>query len=326
MNEDIFVLIEHLQDRVLDISYVLVAQARRLAEISGGQVKALLLGSGAAGPCGKDLAVDEVLSWDHPALAEFTAEAYLKVLAGLLAENSPRLVLFGDTTIGGETAGGLSCRLGLPLVSLCLSIRAEGANFQYKSQICAGKILVEGLLPAKTTVLVAMLPGEVKGEPGKSARPPTITAMPLPTLDGLRVSVRQIIEPVAGDVDISKEALLISVGRGIQQKDNIEMAQELAEALGAVVTGSRPIVDQGWLPISRLVGRSGKAVRPKIYFALGISGASEHVEAITGSDMIVAINTDPAAPIFNLAKYGANVDVLDLLPVLTEQVRQAKGG
>lgn len=326
MNQDIFVLIEHLQGRVLDISYVLVAQARQLAEISGGQVKALLLGSGAAGTCGKDLAVDEVLSWDHPALAEFTAEAYQKVLAGLLAENSPRLVLFGDTTIGGETAGGLSNRLGLPLVSLCLSIQAEGANFQYKSQTCAGKILVEGPLPANTTVLVAMLPGEVKAEQGKSTRPPAVTAMPLPALDGLRVSVRQIIEPAAGDVDISKEALLISVGRGIQQKDNIEMAQELAEALGAVVTGSRPIVDQGWLPTSRLVGKSGKAVRPKIYFALGISGAPEHVEAITGSDMIIAINTDPAAPIFNLAKYGANVDALDLLPVLTEQVRQAKGG
>jgi electron transfer flavoprotein alpha subunit len=325
MNQDIFVLIEHLQGRVLDISYVLVAQARRLAENSGGQVKALLLGSGAAN-LSKDLAVDDVLSWDHPALAEFTAEAYQKVLAGLLAENSPRLVLFGDTTIGGETAGGLSRRLGLPLVSLCLSIRAKGANLQYTSQICAGKILVEGELPANTTILVAMLPGESKADQGKSTRPPAVTAMPLLTLDGLRMAVRQIIEPAAGDVDISKEALLIAVGRGIQQKENIELAQELADALGAVVTGSRPIVDQGWLPTSRLVGKSGKAVRPKIYFALGISGAPEHVEAITGSDMIVAINTDPAAPIFNLAKYGANVDVLDLLPVLTEQVRQAKGG
>jgi electron transfer flavoprotein alpha subunit len=130
MNQDIFVLIEHLQGRILDISYVLVAQARRLAETSGGQVKALLLGSGAAN-LAKDLAVDEVLSWDHPALAEFTAEAYQRVLAGLLAENSPRLVLFGDTSIGGETAGGLSRHLKLPLVSLCLSIRAEGANLLY---------------------------------------------------------------------------------------------------------------------------------------------------------------------------------------------------
>jgi electron transfer flavoprotein alpha subunit len=170
-----------------------------------------------------------------------------------------------------------------------------------------------------------MLPGEVKAEQGKSTRSPAVTAMPLPSLDGLHMSVRQLIEPGAGDVDISKEALLVSVGRGIQQKDNIEVAEELAEVLGAVVTGSRPIVDQGWLPTSRLVGKSGKVVRPKLYFALGISGAPEHVEAITGSDMIIAVNTDPAAPIFNLAKYGAIVDILDLLPVLTEQVRQAKG-
>jgi electron transfer flavoprotein alpha subunit len=104
------------------------------------------------------------------------------------------------------------------------------------------------------------------------------------------------------------------------------MAQELADALGAVVTGSRPVTDQGWLATSRLVGKSGKSVHPKVYLALGISGAPEHTEAITGSEMIIAINTDPVAPIFNLAKYGAVVDMLDLLPVLTDQVRLAKGG
>ena len=185
---------------------------------------------------------------------------------------------------------------------------------------------MEGLLPTGTTVLAAMLPGENRPEQGKSTQPAPLTAMPVPPLDGLRVKVRQLIEPAGGDVDISKEPLLISVGRGIQQKDNIELAQELADALGAVVTGSRPIVDQGWLPTTRLVGKSGKAVKPKIYLALGISGAPEHVESITGAEMVVAINTDPAAPIFNLAKYGATVDVLDLLPVLTEQVQQAKGG
>jgi electron transfer flavoprotein alpha subunit len=118
--------------------------------------------------------------------------------------------------------------------------------------------------------------------------------------------------------------VLVAVGRGIQQKDNLELAEELAEALGTVVAASRPIIDQNWLPTSRLVGKSGKAVKPKVYLALGISGAPEHAEGISGSDMIIAINTDPAAPIFNQARYGAEVDILDLLPVLTEKVKEAK--
>jgi electron transfer flavoprotein alpha subunit len=125
-------------------------------------------------------------------------------------------------------------------------------------------------------------------------------------------------------VDISKEAVLISVGRGIQNQDAIEMAQELARALGGVVSASRPVVDQGWLPTSRLVGKSGKRVKPKVYLALGISGAPEHVEAITDAEIIIAVNTDPAAPIFGVAQYGAEVDLFDLVPALTAAVAQAR--
>ena len=192
-------------------------------------------------------------------------------------------------------------------------------------QICGGKIMVEGELPGPTA-LVTMVPGGFKPEQGKSTQPPTMTAGTVTGLEELRVTLKQYIEPEAGDVDISKEPILISVGRGIQNQDNIALAEELAEALNGVVCASRPVVDQNWLPTTRLVGKSGKQVKPKIYLALGISGAPEHVEAITGSDVIIAINTDPTAPIFSIAKYGAVIDLLDLAPVLTEQVRQAKGG
>jgi electron transfer flavoprotein alpha subunit len=137
--------------------------------------------------------------------------------------------------------------------------------------------------------------------------------------------LKQYIEPESGDVDISKEPLLISVGRGIQNQDNISLAEELAQVLGGVVCASRPVVDQGWLPTSRLVGKSGSTVKPKLYLAIGISGAPEHVEAITSSDVIIAINTDPAAPIFNIAKYGTTADLFDLVPALTERLKQIKG-
>ena len=323
MNQDIFVLIEHLQGQVMDITYVMLAQARQIAA-GGGRVVAILLGSN-VWELASSLAVDDVLSFDHPALAEFSSEAYLKVLTGLIQEKQPRLMLLGETSIGGDIAGILSVRLRLPLVSFCQSIHAEGAALQYTCQICGGKIMAEGEIDPSQTVLVTMLPGAFKPEPGKNEQPARITASPCPDMSGLRMTVKKVNEPAKGDVDISKEKVLISVGRGIQQKDNLELAEELATELGGVVSGSRPIIDQGWLETSRLVGKSGKSVKPKLYLALGISGAPEHTEAITSSEIIIAVNTNPTAPIFNLAKYGTTIDVLDLLPALSEQIRVEKG-
>jgi len=139
------------------------------------------------------------------------------------------------------------------------------------------------------------------------------------------VTLKEYIEPEAGDVDISKEPILISVGRGIQNEDNIELAEELAGLLGGTVCSSRPIVDQGWLPTSRMVGKSGKSVKPKLYLALGISGAPEHIEGMGESETIVAINMDPNAPIFDIATYGVEIDLFDLIDPLLEKVEEAKG-
>lgn len=183
--------------------------------------------------------------------------------------------------------------------------------------------MAEGELP-DATVLVTMVPGGYKPEQGQSAQKPQVSSLPAPTLEETKVVLKQYIEPEVADIDISREPLLISVGRGIQTQDNISLAEELAEALGGVVSASRPVIDQGWLPTSRLVGKSGKAVKPKIYLAVGISGAPEHVEAITGSETIIAINTDINAPIFNLAKYGTTADLFDFVPVLTQKIRDAK--
>ena len=318
MSQDIFVVIEHLRGGVADISYVMLAAARSLAQGTGGQVVAVLLGKDAQKLAG-DLAADKVLYGDSPALAEFTSEAYQVTLAKLIEEKSPRAVLFGHTTIGADVAGWLSGKLSLPLVSSC---RTLTSNANFISQICGGKIMAEGDLPSPTA-LVTMVPGGYKTEEGQSAQSPAIETFAAPALDNLRVALKKYIEPEAGDVDIAKEQFLVSVGRGIQLKDNIEMAKELAAALGAQVSASRPIVDQGWLPTSRLVGKSGKRVKPKVYLALGISGAPEHVEGMGESDTIIAVNTDPNAPIFNVAKYGTTSDLLDLVPALIEKAKQA---
>src|SRR3990170_2568699 len=267
------------------------------------------------------MAAGKVLYVDHPTLTEFTSDAYQKALAGLIREREPRAVLFASSSIGADVSSVLSARLNLPLISSCQSFSADGRPV---SQICGGKIMAESDLP-DTTTLLTMIPGGYKPEEGQSGKAPEIIKVEAPVLDNLRVTLKQYIEPEAGDVDISKEPILVSVGRGIQNQDNIELAQELADALGGVVCASRPVVDQGWLPTTRLVGKSGKSVKPKVYLAMGISGAPEHVEGITASDVIIAVNTDPAAPIFDVARYGVEMDMLDLLPVLTEQVRQATG-
>jgi electron transfer flavoprotein alpha subunit len=321
MSQDIFVIIEHLQGQVTDITYVMLAAARTLTEGTGGNVVGVLLGHEAQ-ELAIDLAADRVLYLDHPLLAEFTPDAYQKVLASLVKDKSPRAIILGSTTIGADVASVLSARLNLPLVGLCCRFDSEG---KYVSQICGGKIMVEGELPGPTAI-VTMIPGEFNPEDGKSDKPPEVISVTLPALDDLRVTLAGYIEPETGDVDITEEQILISVGRGIQAQDNIELADELAELLDATVCASRPVVDQGWLPTSRMVGKSGKSVKPKLYLAMGISGAPEHVEAITNSEMIIAINTDPDAPIFDVAQYGAEVDMLDLLEELIEQVEEAQGG
>jgi electron transfer flavoprotein alpha subunit len=318
VNQDIYVVIEHLQGHVADISYVMLAAGKELSRDLGGDLVGVLLGNNVS-ELANELGADRVLLLEHPMLEEFTSDAYVKTLTGLIAREEPRAVLFGSTSIGADIAGLISSKQNLPFIGFCKNFLADAS---FLSQICGGKIMVEGKLPDQTTI-VTMIPGGYKPENGKSAQPPDITLLSPPELKDLSIALTSYIEPEAGDVDISKEPVLISVGRGIQTEDNIELAEELAELLEGTVSASRPIVDQGWLPTSRMVGKSGKSVKPKLYLALGISGAPEHVEGITDSSTIIAINTDPAAPIFDIAQYGAEIDLFDLIDVLIEKIEDA---
>jgi electron transfer flavoprotein alpha subunit len=323
MNQDIHVVIEHVQGTVAEISYTMLAAARELANGTGGQVVAVLLGKGAQG-LAEDLAADKVLYVEHDSLEEFNPDAYLVTLSEVIPAQAPRAVLLGSTTIGSDIASGLSIRLNLPLISQGQQVSVEGDTVKIISKICGGKIMAETELAGETT-LVTMIPGGYAPEDGQG-KGGALESVAAPDLAELRIKLAQYIEPEAADVDIEKEPIVIAVGRGIQTEDNIELAQDLADLLGGVVAGSRPVVDQGWLSTARLVGKSGKQVKAKLYLTLGISGAPEHVEGITGSETIIAINSDPAAPIFDVAKYGANVDLFDLIDPLIDKVRDAKGG
>jgi electron transfer flavoprotein alpha subunit len=317
MNQDIFVIIEHIQGKVADISYIMLAAARDLSNAYGGQVTALLLGHEKKGLAAK-LAADKVIYFDHPGLAEFTSENYLPVISAAIDQLKPRVVLLGSTSIGADLAGTLSIKTGLPLVNSCVKFTQSG---QFTAQICGGKIMAEGVFP-EPTALATVIPGGYRPEQGQKEQAPPIEAGELPALPEPRVTLSKYIEPETADVDISRESVLIAVGRGLQNQDNLELAEQLAKSLKGTVCASRPVVDQGWLPTSRLVGKSGKYVKPKLYLALGISGAPEHSEAIMDSELIIAVNTDPRAPIFNIAKYGIEMDMFDLLDVLNAKLSQ----
>ena len=321
MSQDIYVVIEHIRGKVAEISYVMLAAGRQLADTTGGELTAVLLGSGAES-LASDLAADKVIYLEESNLADFTPGVYVQSITSVIETDSPRAVLLGHTSIGMEVASLLSVKTNLPLVSSCLSFSGENGSLKFTSQLYGGKILAEGEIPEPTAILT-MVPGEYKPEDGQSSTAPPVDRRDAPDFGEVQIKVKQYIEPEAGDVDIGTEPILVSVGRGIQLEDNIEIAEELAEALSGAVCASRPVVDQGWLPTTRLVGKSGYQVKPKVYLALGISGAPEHTEGITGSETIIAINTDPAAPIFNIAKYGVVEDVLDLVPVLTEKLEES---
>lgn len=321
MTQDIFLFIEHIQGQVSDISYIMAAAARDLAKSEGCGVVGILFGSGAEG-LKESLAVDKVVYCDHPALAEFSSDAYKRTLISLLDEYTPRAILFGNTTLGADVSSSLAAHSEFPIINSCIKVSDSGSII---SQICGGKIMVDSKLADKTT-LITVNPGGYKAEEGQSDSSPETISFSPPNLENLKVKLVQYIVPEAGDVDISQEKILIAIGRGIQTEDNIELADELAALLGGEVCASRPVIDQGWLPTSRLVGRSGKKVKPDLYLSLGISGATEHIEAITDSKTIIAINSDPDAPIFDIAQYGIEVDLFDFIDPLLEQIESAKNG
>lgn len=321
MTQDIYLLIEHIQGKVSDISYVMTAAARDLAQKEGGKVVGILFGSGAEN-LKENLAVDQIIYCDHPALKEFSSDAYKRTLIALLAEYTPRAVFFGNTTIGADISSSVSAHLGFPIINSCLKISETDGII---SQICGGKIMVDSQL-ADTTTFITMNPSGYKPEQGQGGPPAEIINFPAPDLENLKVKLVKFIEPDPGDIDIAQEKILVAIGRGIQTQDNIELAENLAKLLGGTVCASRPVIDQGWLPTSRLVGKSGKSVKPDLYLCLGISGATEHLEGITNSKTIIAINSDPDAPIFDVAQYGIEVDLFDFIDPLLEQIESVKNG
>ncbi len=317
------VLAEIQRDALADITLELLAAARGLTAAIGGQVVCVVLSQDGSRFTPALAAADRIVLVNDPQLATYAPEPHTAALLDVAAAEQPRAVLIGGTSIGWDLAPLLASRLQAPLVIGCKAIQAEGDALAVTAAFCGGKMMAEVQVDKSPAVLMVM-PGSFRPASEGGAGQVETRTMSAPLAAGA-VTFEDWIMPEATDVDITQQDLLVAVGRGIQQKDNVELAEELAQALGGAVCASRPVVDQGWLPATRQVGKSGMTVKPKLYLALGISGAPEHLEGMKGSDLIIAVNTDSKAPIFDAAHYGAEVDALELLPALVEAVNARKG-
>ncbi len=320
VSNDIAVLVEHMEGVLAEVSFEMLAKGRELATAAGGRLVAVLAGHEVRKLIDELGAADRVALVEHAALAHYTPEAYERAAAEALRALEPRVTLVAYSSMGLDQAAGLSVRLGWPLCAYCKDARLQNGALTAVSQIYGGKMLAEATVSGAHAIC-AMLPGAAPASAGRAAGAPEVQEVAPPALDALPMRFRRLIQPEAGDVDITRESILISVGRGIQSRDNIPLVEELAQALGGALSASRPIVDQGWLPKTRQVGKSGLSVKPKLYIAVGISGAPEHIEGMREAELIVAINTDPGAPIFNTAHYGVVSDLFDVLPLLTEKIK-----
>lgn len=318
----IFVLAEHLKGQLANISFEMLGQGRELADALGRRLVTVICGQGVRSLAESLGVADAVLYVEDEKLASFTPEAYQRTLAALVQERAPQLTLVGHTSMGMDLAAALSAELHAPLVGYCNDLKIADGKIIATSRFYGGKILSEVELQSG---FVTVLPGAFPMEKGRIDRPATVEVLKPPALEGLRTRFKRLIEPEAGDIDLTKETILVAVGRGIQGQENLPLAEELAKALGGALCASRPIIDQGWLPTTRLIGRSGMMVKPKLYLAAGISGAPEHVEGMKDTDLIIAINTDANAPIFEVADYGIVGDLFEIVPKLTEELSKQRG-
>jgi len=313
MSNDVFVITEHMDGKFSDVSFEMVGKAKELASALGGQAVAVVVGGGAASNV---FASDSTIHVDDAALSNFNPEAYGKVIEALVKEKSPKVVMFGWTVTGMDVAAWLSARTGAPLAAYAKDVRVEGGGIVVSSQVYGGKLMAE-VAPEGDMAIVACLAGSFPVEAGQGSTAATTMASPIDA-GSLKVKFVEAIKPAGGDVDITAQTKLVSIGRGIGGKENVELAEELAKALGATVSASRPVVDAGWLPRTRQVGKSGLKVKPKLYLMLGISGAPEHLEGMKSAELIIAVNTDKKAPIFNVAHYGATADLFEVAEAMLE--------
>jgi electron transfer flavoprotein alpha subunit len=291
----------------------------------GQDVSAVVLGadSGFAVEV-KAYKLSRVISAENAKLADYTPDAYADALEEVVRAVEPQYVVLPHTYLVRDFAPKLAARFGKGLISDCIRMNVDGGQVTFTRRIFLGKMDADVIAKGEPPVFVSFQSGAYRGDQAERGDGAQVETMPV-EVGEVRMQPEAPFQEVKQAVDLSKADVIVAIGRGIKSQENIALAEKLAEALGGDIAASRPICDAGWLPIDRQIGSSGQTVAPKLYVALGISGAIQHLVGMKNSSTIVAVNKDPEAPIFDIADYGIVGDLFEVVPVLTEEIKKLKG-
>ena len=334
----VFVFAQQVDNELSGISFELIGEGKRLAEKLNEKVTAVLVGSDVAGLVDElaEYGADRVIVVDDPELKNYRTEPYAHALASVINEFKPEVMLVGATAIGRDLGPTVSARVATGLTADCtvleigdFPINPVGNQEQKHNQLLmtrpafGGNTIATIACPDNRPQMATVRPGVMqKIAPIKGAKAEVIEFNPGFTPNNRYVEIMDIVKEVKNTANIMDAKILVSGGRGVGSKENFKLLEDLAEVLGGTVSCSRAVVENGWLPVDLQVGQTGKTVRPQIYFAIGISGAIQHVAGMEDSDLIIAINKDEDAPIFDVADYGLVGDLNKIVPALTKALKE----
>ncbi len=325
----ILVITEQRHGKWNNTSFETLAAAQQIAKDTSSTISALVIGKGVAGLADELAAknVAEVLLVEHDLLDAYTPDGYCVALSQVIKSAKPELVLLPHTYQVRDFAPKLAAMLGKGMIGDCVGYRNEGGKLIFVRQMFQGKtaadVSFQGTAPWFASFQAGAFRSDlVVGNPSSKAPPNSVSVDLKP--EQIRTKPLDLFKEAKSAVDLTQAPLIVAIGRGIKAPENIPQAEALAKALGAEIAASRPICDEGWLPMERQIGSSGQTVAPKLYLALGISGAIQHVVGMKGARTVVAINKDQNAPIFEIADYGVVGDIFEIMPALTEALEKAK--
>ncbi|RLI54952.1 MAG: electron transfer flavoprotein subunit alpha [Candidatus Thorarchaeota archaeon] len=326
-HKDVWVFCETVDGRLRSVALELVSKGRQLADDLGENLVAILIGHGVEEHANTLIhqGADKVMVVDGEVFGTYTTDAFTIAMTSLIAPRKPSIMLFGATNNGRDLAPRVAARLGLGLTADCTGLELDDERQLVQTRPAfGGNVMAEILSPYKRPQMATVRPNVFKPTEQDTSRAGEIERVEISISPvQIRTQVLETVtEAIEGMKSVEEADIIVCSGRGIKDPANLDLPRQLADLLDAAVGGSRPIVDLGWLPPSQQVGQSGRTVCPKLYFALGISGAIQHLAGMSSSDIIVAINKDPDAPIFEIADFGIVGDLFDVVPEIIKEIER----
>jgi len=330
MADTILVVVEQREGKLNRVSWETLTAAQAISADTGWPLEAAVVGAGASSLANEIAGkkVDKVYDIESPKLEPYTPDSYAAGLKQFLSSRQPKLVLMPHTYQVRDFVPKLATSMGRTVISDCIGYKNEGGKLLFTRQMFQGKLSADVSFTSDAPWFVNFQNGAFRGdkvEAGASAAPVETVNVEIPD-NLIRNKPQEVFKEAKQAVDLTQAEIIVAVGRGIKEQKNIDLVKQLAEALGGELAASRPICDSGWLPMDRQIGSSGQTVAPKLYLALGISGAIQHIVGMKGARTIVAINKDSEAPIFEISDYAVVGNLFDIVPPLIEEIKKAKAG